>query len=240
MKQLFILLKLSLKFTKKYIFKYLLELIKPLVVAFVGVVLFSLCFINPILSFVSLLSVPCFCYAFWRGYVITYALIPCANSFIKNNSVVFKDCIFGIKKLEGRLALFVCFIAVFTIILYIPSFFYVFKLLPLNDFGTAILSLQEFSKQIDNAFFINTLLLSPFLNFALCAFYYRKQENYFNLFLNCYKKLNILGAFLALVITLFSYKCIVLYIILALFLNPFIYSINTFWYLSRPETLKNK
>ena len=233
MKQLLILLKLSFKFTKRYILQYLLELKKPLIVAFIGFLLFLTCFIHPALALVALLSIPCFCYAFWKGYLITYALIPCADNFIKENPEPFKNFVNNIKLQEGNIAKFVCFIAFFTIVLYIPSFIYAAaKISFLPD-------LQQYLKLMDNAFLINTLILAPFLNYALCALYYKKdKENYFNLFLNCYKKLNVLGILIALVLTLFSYKFVVVYIILALFLNPFIYSINTLWYFSRPKTDK--
>ena len=97
--------------------------------------------------------------------------------------------------------------------------------------------LLMYSKPINNCFLVNTIVLAPFLNYVLCALYFKKDnENYFKLFFNCYKHLNLLGILIAILITLASYMGGVIYIILALFLNPFVYSINTFWYSAR---LKN-
>ncbi len=245
MKKLLILLKLCFKFSKKYMMQYLSQLLKPIFIAVIGIAIFGISLLltyyfgSPIFSFVALLSIPCICYAFWRGYVITYALIPCAEGFVKENTKPLKQFITDYKIKEGALAKYVCFIALLTLVLYIPACVYTSKILPSGDFMTTLSNIKEYLKPVNRAFLINSLILAPFLNYALCAFYYKKEkENYFQLFFNCYKKLNLLGLLLALIIILFSFKQIILYFILALFLNPLIYSINTFWYLSRPGTNK--
>ena len=236
MKKLSLLLKLCFKFSRKYLKQYLIALKRPFIAGIIGFFIFLFCMVNPFIAIFGLLSIPFLCYSFWKGYLITYALIPCADNFIRENSQPFNDFVVNIKKQEGALAKFVCFIALLTIVFYLPSIIYIIKLLVSGDLMTVV---TNSSKEIDNAFFINTLFLFPFLNYALCAFYYKKDtENYFKLFLNCYKKLDILGIFIALIITLFSYKLLVIYLISAIFLNPLIYSINTFWYFSRPKTDK--
>jgi len=234
MDKMSILLKLCYKFSTKYMKQYLLALKKPAIAAVLGVILFATCLTqDPIFVVVALLSIPCFCYAFWRGYVITYALIPCANDFIKDSPKPFETYVLKAKNIEGELAWYLCFALFLTLILYIPSVAFILKTLSLSD----ILSNPvHFINTAMQPLIINTIILAPFLNFFLCVFNYKKEkENYFTLFLNCYKKLDILGIFIAVVITLIGFIGGTLYLLFALFLNPFIYSINTFWYLSRTE-----
>ena len=79
----------SLNFSFKYMIEYLKELIKPILFGFLGCVFFAFVFIKPELALIGLLSIPLFCYAFWRGYVITYALIMYSENY--NNKQVLNN-----------------------------------------------------------------------------------------------------------------------------------------------------
>ncbi len=235
MKKNLILIKLCYKFSKKYMASYLASLSKPIIAGILGFLLLGLIKIDAKFILLSFCSIPLTCYAFWKGYLFTYGLIPCAHDFIKNNPLTFEEYKKTACSNEAKFAKYVCFMAVITILLFFPSIFYIVKSIP---FSIEILTngeqLLKYGSIADRAIFINTMLLAPFLNYFLCAFYYKKDdENYFNLLLNCYKKLNIFGLLISLIITLVSYKSGILYLICAIILNPFIYSINTFWYLSR-------
>ncbi|MBQ8476296.1 hypothetical protein IJ531_04460 [bacterium] len=237
MQKVLILSKLCWKFSKKYFVSYISELSKPIMAAILGILLLAVVFIDTKFILCGFLSIPCFCYAFWKGYVITYGLIPCAYNFIKESAHPFKQFSLEAKMQETNLAKYVCFIAAVSMILYVPSLIYIIKTVP---FSIEMVFNQEkllaYSTEIDNAFLINTLFLAPFLNYGLCAFYFKKEhENYFKLFLNCYKNLDILGLIIALLITYIASKGSIIYLILALLVNLFVYSINTFWYLSRVE-----
>ena len=235
-----ILLKLSYKFSQKYIGQYLKELAKPIVYGLSGMFLFCMSttfsFINPTIALFGLLSIPLLCYSIWKGYAITYGLIPCANNFIKNVSLPFENFSKQVKENEANLAKFVCFFAILTVICYLPGFLFIPQIPALGDLIYDIEGAAAILQKISNIVLIISLILSPFLNYALCSFYFKKEkENYFQLFLNCYKKLDLEGVLIAITITVFAIMFPVLYTILALFLNPFIYSINTFWYLSKIE-----
>ena len=236
MKKISILLKLCYKFSKKYLSGYIFALSKPILFAIFGIMLVGTIFINPKFVICGFISIPFLCYAFWRGYVTTYGLIPCADNFLKETALPFENFAQQAKKQEKELAKYLCFIAIISILLYIPSVVYILKTVP---FSIEMLfdyeKLLAYGPEIDNVFLINSLLLAPFSNFALCAFYYKKEnENYFKLLINCYKNLDIYGIIIALIFTLIAAKGGIIYIILALLLNTFIYSTNTFWY-SRAE-----
>ena len=234
MKNILILFKLSFVFSKKYILQYIKNLILPIIVAILGIILLFTITIDTKFVFLSILSIPCFCFSFWKGYKITYELIPCAHNFIQNETRPL-NCYSLNKKQEKELMKYVCFIAIISILLYIPSVFYLINVFNFtNDIAYNSEQIINNAKLTDNVFLINTLILAPFLNYSLCAFYYKNDnENYFKLIFNCFKKLDIPGFLIAFLITLFSYKLLNIYILTALFINPFIYSINTFWYLSR-------
>ena len=230
-----ILIKLCYKFSKKYMAGYLGSLAKPIAAAILGFLLLGLIKIDTKFVLLSLCSIPLCCYAFWKGYLYTYGLIPCAHDFIKHSSLSFEDYKKQACSNEAGFAKFVCFSAFLTLLLYIPAALYIIKTIPFSiDMLLDTNALMNYFKPVDNAILVNTILLAPFLNYFLCAFYYKKEdENYFSLFLNCYKKLNIIGVILCTIITLIGYKGGIIYLLVALILNPFIYSINTFWYLSR-------
>ena len=78
------ILKLTYDFSKKYLAQYLYAMTKPILIGFLGLILFSTIFINRTYVIVALLSIPCLCYAFWRGFVVTYILCDCVNSYQKD------------------------------------------------------------------------------------------------------------------------------------------------------------
>lgn len=235
MKKISVLLKLCYKFSKRYMQGYLSAIAKPVLFGILGVLLLSSCVFNVKFIICGFLSIPVFCWAFWRGYVITYGLIPCAHTYIKDTPSSFETHAKEAKKEEVNLAKYVCFSALLTVICYIPCLIYLKNSIPLSLSAlTDPVVSSQYLKIANKAFIINTILLSPFLNYFLCAYYYRKEkENYFKLFLNCYKHIDIIGLIIAVILTLFSFMGGMVYVIVAIFLNPFVYSINTFWYMAR-------
>jgi len=245
------IIKNTLDFGFKYYKSYLTALFKPILTAFVGLVLLFLCFLNPILILVSLLSIPCLCWAFWRGFVITYALIPACDDYLKTKNTDFQKHIKYANENQYSLAFYVLFITIIYIILYIPVDYYFIHNLFQGDFSNFIneamtyddvYSLKQYFSNAtlkaikSTALMLNiTMVISaPLLNYWLVALFYKKEkENYINLLLNCYLKLNIIGILIALLITFFTFKFIVVYLISAIFINPFIYGINTVWYQKR-------
>ena len=235
MKKVSVLLKLCYKFSKRYMQGYLSEIAKPVLFGILGILMVLSATFNIKFIICGFLSIPVLCWAFWKGYVITYGLVSCAHTYIKDVPNSFKIHSKEAKDGEKNFAKYVCFCALLTLICYLPCFFYIKNNIP---FSLNIImepnSASEYLAAVNKPFIINTILLAPFLNYFLCTYYYRKDnENYFKLFLNCYKYLDILGIAIAVILTLFSFLGGVIYLIIAIFLNPFIYSINTFWYMAK-------
>lgn len=218
-------------FCKKYFKIYFKMLTKPVIIGFIGAISLLLCNFGPIGALISLfISIPCLCYAFWQGYLLTYSLIYAGDAYSYNDEPSLIDC-FDMAKLKGnKLALFLLFSMALTLALMFPMLV------------SLIFSLDIATLQIKPLFyvvaFINSIILFPFSNFLNQAFFYKKdEEKFIDLFLNCYKKLNKEGVILSLVFSLIpavlSGICPICYLVIALLLNPFIYFLNTIWYKNR-------
>lgn len=225
-----IILKKSNDFLKIYLKEYLNIIKKPILFGLIGFLSLALCVLGPIGAIIALIvSIPCICYAFWQGYLITYSLNYAADSFIKtDNKVSLIDCYDLAKKDGNELAKFLLFCALLNLIVFAPSIMYF--LINASDV-TAITTVGVFKNFLLN--FIIGLLFAPFSNFLNQAFFYRNNQSFFELFLNCYKKLNKTGVLL--VITFSSIMLLntvngLIYIITALILNPLIYCANIIWY----------
>lgn len=242
MKKLKILFKLSFKFFKKYFSQYFVLMLKPIVVTIIGLLSIFLAFISPLLAIVALfISIPCVCYGFWRGFIITYSLNIAALNFIKNNSnTSLSDCYNNALEKEKDFAKYVCFYALINILGFLPVIIYFFHLIPLTEFPFILndpIILKSKLIPIVCLILVNTIILLPFLNYATQAFLFKKEENYIQLFLNCYKKLDMTGFLIALIINLIvfvlNYFFLKIYLLTFMIINVFVYSINTFWYYSR-------
>ena len=236
------LLKMSFEFYKKYIKEYLLMLIKPILVGVLGIILMPLMFINPVFALLTIfITLPCIFYSFWRGIMITYTLNYAAYGMYKKSTYhSLKELFILTKKNEKELALWITYIAILSIIGYIPAFILSFLFLPVNfvDFlnfpsGTMSFLQELLSAKIMVIYVINTLILIPFLNYSQQAFYFKKpEEKFFNLIVNCYKRINLQGYLIALFVVLagFVLTSNSLLIFLVLFFNVFIYGLNMFWW----------
>ena len=193
MEKINILLKLSFKFFQKYLLGYFKALLAPCLALFLGLILFIAVFFNRNLVLISFLSIPCFLFAFWRGFVVTYALNFASDDFINKTPLDFNYYVEKAKKDGNGLGAWVTFCAILTIILYLPFAFYMVSNFPLIQNGNF--------KTFYLAYGLNTLILMPFLNYYTQAFYFRKEkENFISLFLNCYRKLDWLGFLIAVII----------------------------------------
>lgn len=244
MNNLKIILTKSSNFLKIYLKDYLALIKKPVLVGFLGLLSLGLCIFGPIGAILALfISIPCICYSFWRGYLMTYSLNYAADSYAKtDNKVLILDCYNLAKKDGNKLAQFLGFSVLIFVILCSPSIVYlILKALKtdlLVDLVSAIYNPMMLFKYLI-AFILNSLVLIPFYNFLNQAFFYRKEkESFLSLFLNCYKKLDKTGIALAIIfnlLTCLSFFNSLLYLILALFLNPLIYCANTIWYKNKIE-----
>lgn len=234
-------LKLGFEFYKKYCVEYFRALLLPITCALIGFLFVILTTLNPMFAFLALIiSIPATCFAFWRGYVITYALNYVAFDFYKKNEMLdFRSYIEKVNKKE--LAKYLGFCAIFTLICYLPAFIYSSKSI---NFISVIMNPLSLASNPDalftimGVFLLNTLVLIPFLNFYNQALFFKKQnEGYLNLFLNCYKLLNKEGLALSIIFAVAGFVISVfgpyLYGILALLLNLITFCVNTFWYSER-------
>lgn len=221
----------SKSFCKIYFKPYFKLLKRPIIIGLLGALSLGLCALGPIGALISLfISIPCMCYAFWQGYLITYSLIYAADAYSFNNEPNLADC-FEMAKTKGdQLALFLVFSMALCFVLILAT---IIALIFCVDLETL---------QIKPCFyyiaFANSLILFPFSNFLNQAFFYKKDdEKYINLFLNCYTKLDKNGVILSLIFSLIAFVlsgiCPICYLIIALLLNPFIYFMNTIWYKNR-------
>lgn len=244
MEKLKLLLSLSHKFCLKYALEYFKMLLKPCIIGFIGFIFVPLCFINPIFAFCALfITLPCLFYSFWRGFCITYLLNYAALSFVKNEAVLeLKTYENSFKAQEKDFIRYISFCAFVVLILYLPCVFFVFKNMSLL-FGTnpnfsAII--KEFIGALLYSFSVSIILV-PFTNYFTQSYFFKKDnENYFNLFFNCYKNLNKEGLIIAFIIALITFTISSLNVFLLpllLVLNLYYYSINTFWYYSRNNSL---
>ncbi len=239
-----ILLKLSFDFFRKYIKEYFILLLKPILVGIMGFFAMLFMFVNPLFAILGIfITIPCIFYSFWRGILITYSLNIAANHFYNKNSIGLIECYKIAKQNEKELALWVTYVALFSILGYIPAFVLcnIFAPVSLNSFfnfpyGTINFFQSLMSFKILLIYIINTLILIPFFNYSQQAFYFRKpQEKFINLILNCYKKNGIKGYLIAFFVVLSSFILTSnsFLIILVLFFNVFIYGLNMFWWITK-------
>ena len=234
-------LKLGFEFYKKYCVEYFRSLLLPIACALVGILFVILTMQNPMFAFLAIIiSIPCICFAFWRGYVATYAMNFVAYDFYKKNEMLdFKSYVEKVNKNE--LAKYLGFCAIFTIICYLPSFIYASKFINLSTIFLnpfSLLSNPEAIFMVFGILILNSIILVPFLNFYNQALFFKKEnEGYLSLFLNCYRLLNKNGVVLSLIFILagsvISFLHPMLYGIVALLLNIITFSVNTFWYSDR-------
>jgi len=242
MEKISLLFKLAFKFSQKYMVQYLTELKNPLIYFVLGIVLLFTIKISPIFALLAFLSIPLMCFGFWRGFVVTYALIPCAHDFIKEQSKAFSSYVSKID--QGKLGLYVSYVAILTMVLYFPTVFQGYRIftsfvssIMLGNMDISGISLSSFMDVL-NTLMLNTLFLIPLLNYFLQAYFYKKpNQGYFSIVLECYKKLNFAG-----IIVMFFVFCIffilqanTLLFPIALLFCPFAYAVNTFWFLSREK-----
>jgi len=236
----------SIMFLSKYASSYLLSMIKPVIVGFLSLIFafitMALISLNPIFALLSLLSIPLFCYAFWRGYLITYALNIAGFDFLNNKTKDFKIYIEEAKKQEKPLAGFVGFFAVIIILACVPTIIAFFKLIPWQSIIIDPLHAIYDTRVVVKISILNTIIIAPIINFSLQAFFFKKKESFFKLIINCYKIPAFSGFILSNLIVLITawlnIKFAVLYIILAIPMNLIIYPVNLFWYSSKLKDLE--
>ena len=229
--------KTSGLFLQEYISQYLKLLSKPIIFGVVGACALGLCALGPIGGVISaFISIPCLCYAFWQGYLITYAINYAADSYVvkQENNIPLIDCYNFTKEKAKELAWFLLFSLIISAVVMIPSALYAINNLNLADIFANAKSVIYLV--------INSLILYPFYNFLNQAFFYKKDdESFIGLFLNCYKKLDLAGITLVILFsllpTIISGINSLLYVICVFPLNLIIYFANTIWYKSKTSNV---
>lgn len=234
-------LRLSKKFSKKYIKEYLTLMLKPIIIGLVGFTFVQIALKNPFfIIFVFLITFPCIFWAFWRGYVITYALNYAAYDFYDDeNDYTLLDFIEQNKDKEKNLALYLSFCAIVSIILFLPTILSSISILgALFTNPAGIMTMLNKFVSTFVIFLINSIILIPFVNYMTQAYFFKKDyEKFSDVFINCYKYLNKDGIIIAFAITLTAslpgLLNPLLQGIIMLLLNIYFYSINTFWFYDR-------
>lgn len=232
------LLNFGFEFSKKYSMQYFKLLLKPIALNVLGILIITIIQKFPSIALLGLITIPLFCYAFWKGYLATFALNYAAISYHNSINEPLDKLVLKIK--EKELASYLGFCAVIMLICYLPTIFYTLKLV---NFSPNLAVISGFSgldiiAKVFVAFLFNTLFLIPFLNFFNQAFLFKKEnESYMDLFLNCYKKIDKDGLFLSIFFGFIGSAIGMLnplaYAILALLLNLISFSANTLWFHER-------
>ena len=233
------LLNFGFEFLKKYYSEYFRLLLKPFACALLGVLIMILIQQNPNIALLGLLSIPLFCYAFWKGYLATFALNYATISFKNSQNEPLEELVLKIN--EKELAKFLGFSAIITIIGYLPSIIYAFKtvdIMALVANPMTLLSNISALVSVFLALLLNSLILIPFFNFFNQAFFFKKEnESFMSLFLNCYKKLDkdgwALSIFFGFIGGVISVLHPLIYLVFALLLNLITFSANSLWFYER-------
>lgn len=225
-------LNFGINFSKKYMLQYFKLLLQPILFGILAFLLLKITTQNPSLILLAILSIPLVCYAFWKGYLITYTLNFAAITYENKTNKTLEELLKITKQKEKELAKYLGFCAIVSIVAYLPTFIYV------------IANVTNFSSIFSNPLVIlnalvvlilNSLVLLPFYNFFNQAFLFKKEnEKFFDLVLNCYKKLDKTGIGLSFLFAflggIIGGLNPIIYVILALTLNLLTFSVNTIWY----------
>ena len=235
-----LVMNFAFKFAKEYWIEYFKAMLLPIGFGLVAALFVVLTLQNRNLFPLAILSIPMVCYVFWKGYVITYALNYASYFFYKKSQKgSFADCLGLADEKKQELAKYVSFCACIFIVALFPSLIVVFKIVK----NLAMSMAPGFSEIIayipillGNMLFF--MIFLPFSNFLNQAFFFKKQdETYFDLFKNCYKKLNSTGIALAIAFSILGGIACNFHPVLSLFLslglNLITYSANTVWYVQR-------
>lgn len=234
-------LKKSIDFARIYAKDYFIALIKPILFCAIGALFVVLTMQNPSFAILALfVSIPCICYGFWRGYIITYSLNYIALEYYKNFEK--KDFIEYSKLVNTKeLASYLLFCAIISLLGFLPSLFFALSKINLISLISNPSSIMSNMGDIISIFIfilINGLVLVPFLNFFNQALFFKNtHESFFDLFLNCFKIQNSTGIILSIIFSvlgsIISGLNPIIYLILALLLNLITFSANTFYYEDR-------
>lgn len=240
MNQLIIIFKLSWKFSKKYFIEYLLFLGKYILVFLTGIGL-TLLSLNSIimLPFVAFfILLPCMFYSFWRCYLLIFILNDVSISFLKNdnnNSIKEKLANFD-KEKRKKLIDYLVFASTIILIGFLPS---LVAIIPhLKDLFLG--NFENLSKYLP-FLTLNSIILFPFLHFINQTYYLKKEnENFFNLFINCYKYLDTTGVLILIIFAILNLLVNIPIIgtILGIFIVFFMIPINVLWFYGRINQTK--
>ena len=226
--------KLSIKFFKRYFREYFSLYAKYLLIFIASFIFIPLMTLSPFFALpVLFIAIPVSCWASWKIYVIAFTLIPASYDFLKNGSRrSFKEIFETID--TKKLLSFVSFYFLVFILLFTPLIFVL-----ISNFSQILAkNYTEFLVSLVIVSIFTFVVGIPFFMLNLQAFYFKNpEENYFDVFKNCYNKLNFDFFVILIIISILS---IIINILPPLFSGianiiaiPFFYSVLSFWYISR-------
>lgn len=259
MDKFLLLTKLAFKFLKKYFSCYIKEILKLVGLFILGLLPFIILAISPILGiFLCLfISIPLTAYSFYKGILVTYSLNFLAYDFLKQQGLkTMENALAEVKSVEIDYVWYLLFVSIVSILLYTPSILiFINSINPwLNsiDLNSAMMNISTTGKLDDlhleyfnkTGFWtiINSIFAAPFFSLCFQAFFYKKKdESFFNLFLNCYKILDLKGIIIVLIAFFLNYisqtKLAILLPILFPILTVYLTGLLLFYYQTRLKKL---
>jgi len=262
MNQLKTLFNLSFNFTRKFWFQYLKLVIKPILIMLLSTVIYAAFLVLPSFNIAlfnlgpmfyiiaSIIYLVVFCYVFVSFIDYTYILNYAAYNFLKDPCRNTELKLY-IHEYNPKRADFLFYLTISCILVIVLGLAIVLPVAFSNLSSINIYSLSTVDSV--SAIFSNQYLYVPFIVFLVLilptfylfqSYFYRKEnENYLNMFFNCYKNLDIIGfivAFIGYLLTMFYQRSPFL-VILAPFIIVFTTGLCNFWYYSRinSKTIKN-
>lgn len=236
-----IIFKLSIKFLQRCLPQYLYLMLKPFLIALIGLSFLFLVKINPIFGiFALIITIPCIFYSFWKGFLVTYSLNCASYNFIKKDAQYdLKACLETVKKDEKK---FAAYITKSFLMIAAPFCLLILAMLisPLLQIGLMLII------PVAVIFILYALLLIPFYNFMTQAYYYKnKNDSFFSIFKSCYKNLDSTAYLIFLFSTLLnilsgSLKNLFFSLTISFVINLFIFCMCAFWFYAKRFNHLNK
>ena len=218
--------KLAGKFFQRYLKEFLLEFAGPFFLFLLSMFLLGLGSKIPIYLYLCIgvfVVIPVACYTVWKMTVLYYALVPASHEFLTNGATKkFKDIVRDINQKELIGFLGFCFVIILILTILTGAVFYAF--IEKNIIFPVIFGI------------IVILINIPIATYGFQALYFKKDnENYWNVFCNCFTRLNGQGVLIMLFVLIINtiLSCFIIsQIIAGLFLPVYFSAICTFWYYS--------
>lgn len=206
MEKLGIIFKMGFKFFQKYIKEYILLSILPALISLAALFFVGFCvaFPNNFSIIIAIIALPIALYFMWELYLITYSLNYAAVSFIENDKhLTLKESLNLAKKDKKGLLVYLTKCSIVMLVILIPVFSMITEN-PLN-LGRNAGSFLEFSYPMLGYIITASIVLTPFYVYLNQAYFFRKNDNFSDIFLSCYKNFNTTVFLVIIIIFLINY-----------------------------------